>query len=306
MDLSAKVKKRAFELGANLVGIASVDRFDSAPDGKKPGDILPGAQSVVVLGIRLLDGSVQAIFRMLEEGKKHIHGTYATYASTIAPNLHMGHAIYSLAHYIEKETGEVAVPTTSGPFQSDSAFSQRRAAVAAGLAQMGWNGYALTPEFGPRVRFCALVTTAKLDPDPLYAGKKLCEPEKCGICVKKCPTGAIPDFGTGKKIETTVGDAAEVYAQRDINRCKVACYGLIEQTATSPSIWSDAPPALVTDFDNLTDESVAESIKALPPSLAALQIYPNWRCDFCLAYCPAGSWHEKFSETGLSTEGEVC
>jgi epoxyqueuosine reductase QueG len=67
------------------------------------------------------------------------------------------------------------------------------AAVAAGLAQLGWNGLALTPERGPRNRFISIVTDAILEPTPLYTGPAICD--RCGACVDHCPTGAlsIPD-----------------------------------------------------------------------------------------------------------------
>ena len=35
-------------------------------------------------------------------------------------------------------------------------------------------GIVLTPEYGPRNRFGAILTTAEIEPDPLYSGEKLC------------------------------------------------------------------------------------------------------------------------------------
>src|SRR5512137_1902761 len=52
------VKSYARGQGADLVGIASVDRFDDGPRGHRPGELLEGAQSVVVLGLRLLNSLV--------------------------------------------------------------------------------------------------------------------------------------------------------------------------------------------------------------------------------------------------------
>jgi epoxyqueuosine reductase QueG len=68
-------------------------------------------------------------------------------------------------------------------------LAHRYAAVAAGLGQIGWNGLCLTPEFGPRNRFVSVVTTAALEPTPMYRGDALCD--RCMECVKNCPTDAF-------------------------------------------------------------------------------------------------------------------
>ncbi len=74
-------------------------------------------------------------------------------------------------------------------------FSQRHAAIRAGLGEFGFNNIVLTPEFGPRVRFVSVITEAELEPDPLIT-KKICLREKCGgingpICLRRCTAGAI-------------------------------------------------------------------------------------------------------------------
>ncbi len=43
------------QLGADLVGVAGVDRFAGAPDGHRPDELLPGAKSVIVMAGRMLD-----------------------------------------------------------------------------------------------------------------------------------------------------------------------------------------------------------------------------------------------------------
>lgn len=47
--LNAKeVKEITYSLGADLCGVASIDRFGEAPEGFHPRDVLPGCQSVIV------------------------------------------------------------------------------------------------------------------------------------------------------------------------------------------------------------------------------------------------------------------
>ena len=49
------VKSLVKDWGADLVGIAPVDRFEGAPAGHGPRDLLPESQSVIVAGVRIPD-----------------------------------------------------------------------------------------------------------------------------------------------------------------------------------------------------------------------------------------------------------
>src|SRR4030065_2239430 len=53
---SQEVKRMTRELGADLVGIASVQRLDTAPERFRPADVFPGAKSVIAYAKRLPDG----------------------------------------------------------------------------------------------------------------------------------------------------------------------------------------------------------------------------------------------------------
>ena len=50
-------------------------------------------------------------------------------------------------------------------------FSNRHAAVRAGLGEFGLNNVVVTPEYGPRVRFNSVITQAELEPSPLLKEK---------------------------------------------------------------------------------------------------------------------------------------
>jgi hypothetical protein len=55
LDLTPELAVMAKAHGASLVGVASVDRFEGAPKGHHPAELLPGARAVLTFGIRLLD-----------------------------------------------------------------------------------------------------------------------------------------------------------------------------------------------------------------------------------------------------------
>ncbi len=69
-------------------------------------------------------------------------------------------------------------------------FSMRHAAVRAGLGEFGLNNVVVTPQYGPRVRFTALITAAELKVTPLIQ-EKLCRGKACMACIKQCSPGAL-------------------------------------------------------------------------------------------------------------------
>jgi len=66
-------------------------------------------------------------------------------------------------------------------------------AITAGLGELGAFGGVITPEFGPRQRWCMITVDAELPLDhPTDRGlAEFCE--KCLLCVAKCPAKAIPE-----------------------------------------------------------------------------------------------------------------
>ena len=55
---SKRIKEIMFALGADLCGIASIDRFDNAPKGYHPLDALPTCKSVISFGCRFPVGTL--------------------------------------------------------------------------------------------------------------------------------------------------------------------------------------------------------------------------------------------------------
>ena len=59
-DKSGKIKDIAMDLGADLCGIASPDRFSEAPEGHHPLDIYSVCKSVIVFAKKVPSGSMSA------------------------------------------------------------------------------------------------------------------------------------------------------------------------------------------------------------------------------------------------------
>lgn len=66
-------------------------------------------------------------------------------------------------------------------------------AIDAGLGELGRNGLLITPQYGPRVRICKVITDLPLEPDkPIEFGvKEFCK--KCKCCSEQCEAHAISD-----------------------------------------------------------------------------------------------------------------
>jgi ferredoxin len=202
---SKEVKDYAKMLGADLVGISPMSRFEGAPKQMDARYIFPGAKSMIVLGFRIPRGS----FRGIEEGT--LFSNYPSMGYAALNQIYGPMVLWNLTRYIEDQGYEVipmlntnggeAVNPVTGKFRKgwslpvkeghpypDILVHFRIAAYLAGLGEIGWSKVFLTPEFGPRQRFVILLTDAELEPDPIYEGK-ICD--RCMLCAKHCHGNAI-------------------------------------------------------------------------------------------------------------------
>lgn len=60
---NSEIKELCRSLGAELLGIASVERFVNAPKGHHPADVMPTAKSVISLGTALPKGYLEQDIR---------------------------------------------------------------------------------------------------------------------------------------------------------------------------------------------------------------------------------------------------
>jgi epoxyqueuosine reductase QueG len=278
VTLKDEIKEHAIQhLDMDYCGITGVDRLSGAPEGTRPTDLLPGAKSVVVMAVKLSLGAVQTIFRAHEDGLRQAMSIYGSYAYSLFPNYYLKYAAYNMARFLEKR-GHMSTPVPSGPGSAGAPLSNRHAAVAAGIGIMGWLGIVIAPDYGPRIRIVSVITRAEIEPDPMYSGPELCKPEKCGICVKVCPTHAISP--THAKT-VTMGGREFKYGWVDFNACRVGAEGLTKKTLGLRDI--DVP-------ENPTMEDVEEARRQMDPRQRGEVIggSPLYHCGKCLAYCPVG------------------
>ena len=279
------------------VGIAGIDRFNESPEGMHPTDFLPGCKSVIVFCTRLPDGAVSSTYRGFEDKNLNVHSVYGAYGYVGAPNYNLLWANYKISRFVEKLTGCAAMPNTAGPTHGAKMMSMRHCAYAAGLGEFGWSSIMLTPEFGPRNRFGAVLTTAELKPDPMYNGPRLCDPSKCHICEKMCPSGAIPPYKEGQGRLVCSGGKEVAYGQTNWAKCRLMCHGTRAEFNESGE---DIIPREITDpLDEELDGIAKYFAKNVRQNFH--QHNPTWKCGNCLTYCPVGNWKERFHDTELSS-----
>lgn len=184
--LSTKeLKEKVASLGADVCGIAPVERFNHAPAGFHPRDIFPAVRSAVVLGRQIPGTAIDAANCV---PYTHINGI----ATGLVDNL-----TFELSLWLQRRgIGVVAVPSDD-PFEhwekdrqhGRGILSLRHAAWLAGLGELGKNTLLLHETFGNMLQLGAVLVDADLEPDPL-AEPGLCPPQ-CRLCLEACPVGAL-------------------------------------------------------------------------------------------------------------------
>lgn len=177
------VKELMLSLGADLCGIASLDRFGDAPKGFHPLDVMPSCKSVISFGCRFPVGTLHCNSPI----------PYTRVRNSITPKMDA----IALDFCIEMERrGVVCVPIPTNESVWDdntgrwrSVVSQKHAAQAAGLGTIGRHSLLITPEFGSMVWLGAVLCERELEADELK--ENICN--DCNLCVEACPAGALDE-----------------------------------------------------------------------------------------------------------------
>lgn len=185
-ELKARIKQFAMDAGADIIGFAPVERWDEdnhVPPDFRPKALWEPARTVIVMGVSMPLPIVETTPSILHKE------AYDTANRTLDG---LG---FNLVRYLNR-IGQASFFFSRDGFGSlrllkdrpQAAFGHVTAAYLAGLGTMGLNNCILTPEFGPRVRFVSVFTSAVLPPDSIIE-KDLCI--QCQACAKCCPVDAL-------------------------------------------------------------------------------------------------------------------
>ncbi len=257
--MEQKIKKKAMELGVDLVGLLNLRDYDS-PRSPDPRRYLESAKSIVVLAFRPLSGA----FRYQEN-------TWSKMPSYLYSMESAGNtAAYHLGRFMEREYGaECFLVQAHRPFELDEetyrspigSVSLRHAAVQSGMAVWGRNTLALTPEFGPRVMFLGLLNSLDLESDTPEDGYNPCS--GCGYdCRSTCPGKAFTEDN-------------RVLSHRCVRASQPDDVGNFMRFLTEMA----EKPAVEEGLEMIRSSRFFRHLQYL-------QSFIHYHCDNCTRYCP--------------------
>lgn len=216
---SDEVKHIASVCGAELCGIAPVDRFSAAPKGFHPVDSFPQARSVVVVATRF------------PEGPFHANTMVPYTAANDALLEQMSLMLCTIALSIEKRARVAALPLPGEPYEywdekkreGRGNLSLKHAGHLAGLGVLGRNTLLVTPQFGNRIVLGALVLDCPLEGDPVIDDDPC--PADCRLCMDACPVNAIDGVSVNqRRCRARSGRVTKKgYALYTCFRCRKVC-----------------------------------------------------------------------------------
>jgi epoxyqueuosine reductase QueG len=210
-----KIKALSMELGADLCGIGDIAQFEACDPQRDPKQILPGASCVIGFGFRV----PKALYEMMARGKQYYN--YTSLGVKYIDEDYVQMFLLRMAARIENEGYDACIQRNTSNIRIQGDKSQNPelfdtyelrhaqavapdkpvpdvildpayAARACGLASISKKGNALTPRFGPYVRFAFIITDLPLACDPPFT-QQLCD--GCDECARACPGHAIGEEG---------------------------------------------------------------------------------------------------------------
>jgi epoxyqueuosine reductase len=216
---AAVIKTIIRKMGADLCGVAPVERFKDAPKGFHPTDIYHDCQSVVVFAKRLPVGALAA--------SSCVPYTYVN--SMIMQEV--DRLTLKIARKLE-DLGIQNVPIpTDDPYEywepdrsyGRAILSMRHAGFLAGLGVLGKNTLLINADYGNMIQLGAVLINAELEGDSLarYIG---C-PTNCELCITACPQNALDGVTVNQQLCRPLSNFQNEkgYILKKCNICRKVC-----------------------------------------------------------------------------------
>ena len=191
---SLTIKQKALRYGADICGIAPVDRFAGAPKGFHPSDIYPDCRSVVVFAARFPLSTLQA----------KTNAPYTLVRNKLVDKVDW--ISFNMSSELERE-GIISIPIPSAdPYDywdgernhGRGILSLKHAGALAGLGVLGKNTLLMNERFGNMMWLGAILVSIDLEPDPV-ASYEGCDSE-CTLCIDSCPQHALDGITINQKL----------------------------------------------------------------------------------------------------------
>ncbi|SHN59041.1 4Fe-4S binding protein [Desulfitobacterium chlororespirans] len=188
--MKEKIKKFILDLGVDDVGFAKVEDYHS-PKSYPIASFLPEARTIISLVFQELDTCESPSVTIAMNGRLDMNSFQRSCS-------------YQINRFLKREfRAKVVDMPYSYPMElhkdrpAIADFSQRHAAVAAGMGTFGRHNLVIHPRFGTRIGLTALITNLEIEPNEKIE-QDLCR--HCDLCVRNCPAGALDEAG-----KTSVG-----------------------------------------------------------------------------------------------------
>ena len=216
---SEKIKQLVKDLGADLCGIASVDRFEEAPENFRPTDIFPECKSLIVF----LKGTPRS----------------SNYALNCVPYTFVNSMIMNIIDkltidilYELEDLGVKCVPIPSDdPYEywepensyGRAILSLRHAGYLSGLGVLGKNTLLINDVYGNMIQIGAILVDIELKADPIATYKGCID--SCRICIESCPQKALDGKTVNQALCRPLSNYKHEkgYNLKRCNICRVKC-----------------------------------------------------------------------------------
>jgi epoxyqueuosine reductase len=206
-------------LGADVCGVANIDRFTDTPKGFHPTDVYADCKSVVVFGKALPKGIAKVSSRIIYEHFNSI-GT-----------VELDRISYLASIQIERIYHGFAVPIPAdGPYdywdaeklEGRGTISMKHAAVLAGIGTLGKNTLLLNRTYGNMLNIGAVLTDLDLPSDP--PAEEICL-KTCRLCLNSCPVKALDGYTANQTLcrPYAYENNARGFSIVNCNKCRVIC-----------------------------------------------------------------------------------
>lgn len=217
--MKEKIKDIFLNLGADVCGVANINRFTGAPRGFHPRDIYNACKSVIVFAKTLPKGIAKVSPRIIYQ---HFNSIGLNELDRIA---------YLAAIEIERHYNGcvVSIPADS-PYdywdaetlEGRGMISMKHAAVLAGIGTLGKNTLLMNSQYGNTLNIGAVLTDLDLLSDS--TAEEICI-EDCRLCLDSCPVKALDGHTANQSLcrTYTYENNARGFAVVNCNKCRVVC-----------------------------------------------------------------------------------
>ena len=273
------IKQVGINAGSTLVGVAAADAFNEyVPEGHRPGDFLPGAQSVVVCASL---GPTNAAWQSPNRRLMVITGyDFRENVSSIV-----------VAEYIEQNHGYLAMQAPALPTSGQQPpLSMMLSAVLAGLGTRSIAAnIILNPTYGIMF-FAAAITTMRLTPDHQLE-ENVCPARSCVRMYElegKTPCMAVCPADEGGCLDATIEDGQITSSFFDRERCSTRAMnfgirGHIKQVEILTGI---------DDADERRELIYSDDFRRNMSSIGRYKESVS-QCFECMRVCPVGRYRRK-------------